>query len=376
MLTLNSAPQPVVMEEVMRTQMMPWNFFAGERYLDFIRRKQLGSAIVRDIANIQAASAREITRAISDQTKAILLGSEAVARRAERAVFNGHRIEVYSRPPTEQEFGLLLGYFKNSLTGIATGVADLSSGLDRLSGQLDGLNSTFQWGFEEILGSLGKIADDISGIRTAVENPSKSAAFEKFNDAREAFKNRWYEEALELVEAAINGDDHASGYKLEWRFHRLKGIILLGSASIPTSLIDLPEAERSFLFAARYSSPWPVTSGVSLLAAGWAAYAQDEIGTARTYTNQAIAILNAKNPSPKGVLGEAKFQAAKFAMPHEDVEEGLSHLSEAIDIDCGYIIKADTDPDFLPYRNELLELFESKRQEILSRIRKIQREME
>lgn len=324
-------------EYAMAVPLASWNFGWGESWSEYLRRLP----ITADINRMQSESARQIVGAITDQTKEILLGNDAIANLANGIIEAGH-----------QDAAMLASVF-------GRGIDTLSFRLDGISEGISALNSTFQWGFGEILASMGRIQDSLDEILRTLKRPSKTYAYEKFEDARDAFKRGLYPECLRLTKVAISGDHMSSGYELEWRFHLLMGIVCLGSARTDPSLIDLPKAESAFLLAARYTDNRD-EAAKAMLQAGWAAFVQRKLAEARRHTNEAI--------RQRGDFGEALYQSAKFAMVANDFSEGIEKLGRAIDVDIGYIIKADTDKDFAPYRAPLLKLFEEKRAGTLRRM--------
>lgn len=85
------------------------------------------------------------------------------------------------------------------------------------------------------------------------KTPVQTVAFNHFEIARDAFRQNLLQEALEELQKAISGDHTSPGYKLEWRFHQMVGIIRLGFADADLAVIDLMQAEQAFLHAARYA---------------------------------------------------------------------------------------------------------------------------
>lgn len=105
-----------------------------------------------------------------------------------------------------------------------------------------------------------------------------------------AYRKELYEEALEYLDKAINGYKSNAGYKIEYRFYFLKGVIYLGSfKNNSPKIINLHKSEECFLNAFRYSkSDYPDRASKSLLNAGWAAYCQGEMKRAIQHTQQSI----------------------------------------------------------------------------------------
>lgn len=260
------------------------------------------------------------------------------------------RAIVGSVEALEQSLDNRLGELNGSLTG-GLSVANRSHEIvaDRLSEvnrSLDDLVEAFTWGFEEVLASIGGMNRTLRELLKASEAPEQKKAYEQYSFARDAFRKSLYPEALEALDKAINGVAGIStGYKLEWRFHYLRGIILLGSYKTPDiALLDSAAAEEAFLTAARYSrKDYPQDAGRALLAAGWAAYVQTPSSPGSLARAQAHTAESIKMDSQKG---ESWFQAAKFSMAANKTERGCMLLRKAADFGGVYIAKAAADGDF------------------------------
>jgi tetratricopeptide (TPR) repeat protein len=221
---------------------------------------------------------------------------------------------------------------------------DVSNQLRSLSSELGRglteLNSTFHWGFSEILMSLGGVAVSLDELFRIAKIPSKTWAYEQFDDAREAYRKQLFPEALEYVERAINGYADHTGYNLEYRFHYFLGVLRVGSFRNSTNrIVDLVQAHAAFLNAARYSiHDEPQEAAKAYLGAGWASYCQGQMDLARAYTEQAALL----DPS----LSRAFFQLAKVSLCLGDIGTGVKHLRTAILRDPGYVREANDDKDF------------------------------
>jgi tetratricopeptide (TPR) repeat protein len=154
---------------------------------------------------------------------------------------------------------------------------------------------------------------------------------------------------LEELNFAINGVPGVSaGYKLEWRLHPMMGIIRMGFFKGDMSLVNLTEAEQSFLYAAKYAiTDSPTDAANAWLSAGWTAYCQGKMQEAVTYTESATKY----NPE----LGEAWYQLAKISAA-QDKLEAYNYLEKALRIDVAYALKAASDGDFQK-QEQLLQQF-------------------
>ncbi len=223
--------------------------------------------------------------------------------------------------------------------------------LNDIHNSIDDLNATFNWGFSEILISLNAINESLESLIEIAKTPIQTWAYENFEIARESYRKELYEEALEYLDRAINGYGSNIGYKTEYRFHFLKGIIFLGSfRNNSPEIINLKLAEESFLFSYRYSKvDDPDIASKSMMNAGWASYCQGEMIRALEYTKQSIQI----NPNN----AEAFFQLAKIELHQNNIKSGIRNLKTAIDLDKLFAIKARNDQDINKYEKSVYNLF-------------------
>ena len=240
-------------------------------------------------------------------------------------------------------------------SSVSSGLENISIELSDLSSGIDQLNATFQWGFSELLTQTSRINDSLDELVRLAKTPAQTWAYEQFEIARDADRKGLFEEAIEYLDRAINGYGGQTGYKLEYRFHFLLGRIRIGSfRNHSKEIVSQEDAERSFLYAARYAAQdAPKEAAHALLAAGWAAYSRGDPKNAQDYTQQAISF------DPK--LGEAHFQLAKILMHINKPEQALIPLQTSIDLDRHYTIKAATDGDFKPHETQVNSLFEANR---------------
>ncbi len=239
---------------------------------------------------------------------------------------------------------------------LSYGLSRISSGLSAISSGISELNATFHWGFSEMLAQLGHMNDTLSELVKIAKTPVQTVAFNHFEIARDAFRQGLYKEALEELDKAVSGDHTSPGYKLEWRFHHLKGIIRLGFVDCDLSLVNLAEAEESFLAAARYAkTDYSQDAGRAFLSAGWASYCRGKMAEALAHTEQAMSVYPG--------LAEAFFQASKVLMAQGNAQKALSLLGKAIESDRFYALKAAGDGDFQKHDAKLRDFLEAMRQE-------------
>ena len=144
----------------------------------------------------------------------------------------------------------------------------VAGAIDSLTAQihsgLAGIEASLDHGFSEVLAAVGIMQETLEELVRLAANPAKTAAYEHFVEAREAFQNGWYPECQEQLTKAMEGvEGVSSGYKMEWRFHYLKGLLYMGSNDNADheAMADLALAEASFLLAAKYAVKEPPSTG-------------------------------------------------------------------------------------------------------------------
>jgi formylglycine-generating enzyme required for sulfatase activity len=302
---------------------------------DYLQAK----SFVSDVQSTTRNAAKKVSMDISRQTRDIIASNESLQR---------EHLELLNAS-TDRTVGALNDGFERISYS-------MDAGFDRLSEGISELNATFHWGFGAILASIGHMNDTLSELVKIAKTPVQTVAFNHFEIARDAFRKRLYRESLEELDKAIFGDHTSAGYKLEWRFHQMKGTLQLGFADCDMSLYDLAKAEESFLTAARYGeTDYPHDAGRAFLSAGWAAYYQGKMKAALAHTEQAMAL----HPE----IGEVFFQASKVQMALGDVASALPMLAKAIDIDRFYALKAAGDGDFQQHDAQLRSFLDALRKE-------------
>lgn len=265
---------------------------------------------------------RSIRYGIDDQTKQLIASNEQLARE------NYEALEHINE-------------------GINSGFTMLSSDISRLQESVDSgfkqIATIFEWGFSEMLLSLGRVNDSLDALIKIAKTPAQTWAYEQFEIARDEFRRGLYNESLESVLRAINGFGSNPGYKTEFRFHFLQGTIRLGSfKNSDPQVVDPADAEAAFLRAARYASnDLPAEAARSLLCAGRAAYTQRKVDAALKHSTDAIALDRS--------LIEAYFQSAQAYCALGRPNDAIEHLVTAIVHDHNYSVKAAGDGDICQY---------------------------
>ena len=181
---------------------------------------------------------KHVTPAFDSHARQIIASDEELNARGVRAVeVSGERVSDAIGRQTE--------ILEGSLTSISYGIDELNSSLGDIASALNA-------GFSEIILLQGRMADSLEQLVVLVANPSLTWALEQFTLARDEVRRGLFIEALESIQRAINGYGSNAGYKTEFRFHGLLGVLYLGEFDDhPLEIVDPKAAEASFLYAAK-----------------------------------------------------------------------------------------------------------------------------
>jgi len=340
-----------------------WNYVWGESWKEYIQR----SSITKDLTSAQLESTRAMIGAISNQTASILTGVRGMGSQISSSADRG-----FNQINTSVDRGLSqidssiqqLGSavtkgFDQLGSAMSDGFSMLGDQMNQVAGEISGLNANFQWGFGQMIAQMGGMNDALNTLIKLAKEEVQRLAYNHFEIARDAYRRGLYEECLEELKKAIEGDHVSPGYKLEWRFHQMMGVVRLGFFNCNLDLVDPSQAEHSFLLAARYAgADNPEEAAVAFLGAGWAAFVQGKLTEALKHTDQAVALYSD--------LTEALFQAAKIRMASNKPGEALRLLRQAIQQSPAYVVKASADGDFRRHEAELNTFLEAMRQEQLT----------
>jgi len=339
-----------------------WNYIWGESWKEYIQR----STITGDLERAQQQSTREMVGAISGHTASILTGMNLMGGQLSSSMDRGfaqvgssiNQLGNAVGAGFDQLGATMSDGFGQLGSAMYDGFAQLGGQMDQIAGEIAGLNASFQWGFGQMIAQMGGMNDSLNTLIKLAREEVQRLAYNHFEIARDAFRRQLYEDCLEELGKAISGDHVSSGYKLEWRFHQMQGVIRLGYFGCEPSLVDPAQAEQSFLLAAKYArADFPEEAAKAYLSAGWAAFVQGKLPEALKYTDQAV--------SADSDLTEAVFQAAKFRMADGRPGDALPLLRTAIDAAPAYVVKASADGDFQRHQDELDGFLEAMRQEQL-----------
>lgn len=296
-----------------------WSGRSDIGYIDHLRSRQLE---------------KSIRYTIQDQTSAIIASNKQL---------------------TSQHISVMESQEAAMKDGFLTVSENISSLEDSIRDGMSKLSAVFEWGFSEILISLGHVNDSLRQLIQIAKTPSQTWAYEQFDIARDEFRRGLYQEAIESVQRSITGFGSNTGYKSEFRFHYLLGTIHLGSYKNTSDEILNPAlAEQAFLDSARYAiHDYPAEAGNAYLLAGRSAYVQSKNKDAINHTRLALKCNDG--------LGEAHFQLAKLLCAEGKPTDAMTHLKRAILLDRIFAVRAGGEGEFRPYLDLLNRTLEELR---------------
>ncbi len=225
--------------------------------------------------------------------------------------------------------------------------------LNGVRDEIAAVDRTLHWGFSSMLLALGSMGATLKELLKAVKTPAQTAAFEQFDIARDCARRGLFAEALEAIQAALDGNGASPGYRMEWRFHFLDGTLRLGSfENHDPAIVDLQRAEDSFLTAARYARvDFPRDAARAMTAASWACLvrsAGDPTGLARAcdHAQEAIGLWRGQDDeSDQDGCAEAHYQLAKASAASGKLREMRTSLTAAFTRCYGFVERATSDGD-------------------------------
>ncbi len=292
--------------------------------------RRAGRESARGMQEMGDRLSREITSGIADQTRDILGSMESLS-----------------------------SALSSDLSALSAG---LESGLDHVAGALE-------HGFAGMLRESKAIKRELKRLVDLVEYEEQKKAMENFRYAVHSMERGLWDEAQDYVTAAIEGDSHSKGYKLDWHFHWLKGELLLGApARHDWKGLDPSAAEQCFALAAKYArKDAPREAARALLMASVAAYVQSADDPAKLQDMLAHA---ESAWSLDGALTEAAFQVARARMLLDRPQEALPALRSAIEQDALFAVRAAEDPGHQRHQADLDGFLRTLREEAALDVRR------
>lgn len=226
---------------------------------------------------------------------------------------------------------------------IADGIDRVAISVDRVAEGLESLEALFEWGFSELVWHLEEQRKVLQDILSVLQAPLDTQARELKKRAEYAYRNGWFEDALEdFIESEKKN-------RYDFTIHQNLGNIYLFEKSNPSKALEYYEK------AAKYATPRsPYHTSIAFLHIGLVKYLQGDFKEACNATSQALRL------SPH--LYEAHYQHAQYCANLRKYSDSIEHLKVAIEGDRYYCVKADSERDFNTMKKQLTTLFEELRQ--------------
>lgn len=226
---------------------------------------------------------------------------------------------------------------------------------------LSRLTSRPELDLEHAGSGLKTINESLELILNNVKNPSQIWAMEQFDIARKAFKNGHYEDAIAYINNAIQGSSSQTGYRLDHRFHYLRGLILFGDMQQKTGeLVDYQRAQQAFETAAEYALTSSDRSEC-LCKAGLSACATGHHKQAYKIFHQAC------EADPSDALAHYLYACLNFQRGSD--EQGQDYLKLAFMLDLDMVGIALNDPSSRFFADDLEVVIEHVRQRHIDNVR-------
>jgi len=155
------------------------------------------------------------------------------------------------------------------------------------------VSNDLRWGFNSLLESDKKTQDLLEELIAVSKNPSFTWAYEQYALAISEYKRELFRESLTSIKRAINGFHTNVGIGTEFRFHLLKGQILLGnSKNHCKDVVDLEAAEDAYLYAVKCATDdYFIEKAEAFLSAGRAAFCRAAFSNAERHLKNAIELV-------------------------------------------------------------------------------------
>jgi hypothetical protein len=243
------------------------------------------------------------------------------------------------------------------VSAISDQTREVVRAMDGMRAEIQQVDRTLNWGFSAMLLGMGALNQTLQELLKAVKTPAQTAAMEQFDIARDCVRRGLFPEALDAINAALEGNSASPGYKMEWRFHFLKGTLHLGSfENHDTAIVDLNRAEACFLEAARYAkADFPRDAARGLTAASWACLVSSSgdkaiVQRAHEHAQRALEIWS-REDSGEDIDGcaDAHYQFAKVSAILGNISDLKTSLVAAFSRGYALVGRAADDGDIAKY---------------------------
>jgi len=205
--------------------------------------------------------------------------------------------------------------------------AELSLGIDDIVEGLDGMKSTFEWGFSELVWQIEKQREVLKGILETLQKPLDTQAKELKKRADRAYRNGLYDDALrDFLES-----EKKNPY--DFTVHQTVGNIYFFHKK------NSKKALEYYQKAVKYAEPEsPYYASYALLHIAKIKYLQEKFSGAYKATKRALKLTSN--------FDEAHYQHSKYSVIMGKYDEAAEHLKRAISSDRGYALRAHSEKDF------------------------------
>jgi tetratricopeptide (TPR) repeat protein len=225
---------------------------------------------------------------------------------------------------------------------ISSALSDVSYEMSRIGEGLEEMTAAIEWGFGELARQMERQRDVLNRILERIEAPLDTQARELKKRALNAYKNGWFDEALEdFLEAEKKN-------RYDFTIHQSIGNIYFLRKHDTVRAVEY--YEKAFKYALPES---PYYASYAKLHIGLVRYLGGDFEAAYEATKWAV---NSSSDIP-----EAHFQHAKNCAKLKKHDEAVQHLRSAIAGDQSYCVKISHEPDFADMQSEVKTLFERLR---------------
>lgn len=242
---------------------------------------------------------------------------------------------------------------------------------DELLNELQEMRTDVQWGFSLVTDRLdqqiamtSQVIEKLGAIHETLQSPLITQANELWRLGEEWLQKGLYDKALQVFLQSEQKND------VNFRLQMNIGTLYLEGRNRDVNVIDLPEAEKHLLLAARYAqaeantaSRWSAFCSKAYYRAAQAAYLigeqrqrSDDVGGMRACLERALEYL-AKSSQLAPESAEIIYCQAKCLALLGQPNRALEKFRILSDGDRTYYAKSTVDDDFGVMRNEIEELF-------------------
>lgn len=217
--------------------------------------------------------------------------------------------------------------------------AEISSGVDEIVDGLEGMKSTFEWGFSELVWQIEKQRETLESILETLRKPLDTQAKELRARAERAYENGWFDDALQdFLESEKKN-------RYDFTVHQHLGNIYFFHKARPDKAIEY------YKKAAKYAEPKSAYhASFALLHLALLYYLKEDFSEAYEKTKKAVEL------SP--LLYEARYQHSRYCARLGKKQEAVKDLKRAIANDINYALKANSEEDYKGMREQVTSLIE------------------